>query len=68
MLGPIRLVNIHHRQEVPVVLLGPDGPELLPPEPPVVPEGPVPVVPDFDADVFAAGVTALKMLVMLTAS
>jgi len=51
-----------------VVLLGPDGPELLPPEPPVVPEGPVPVVPDFDADVFAAGVTALKMLVMLTAS
>ncbi len=51
-----------------MVPLGPDGPELDEPEGPVVPELPVPVVPDFDPDVLAAGVTALKMLAMMTAS
>lgn len=65
---PARTVDVCHRQDVPVVLLGPDGPELVEPEAPVVPELLVPVVPDFDPDVLAAGVTALKTLAIMTAS
>lgn len=51
-----------------MVLLGPDGPELVEPDVPVVPELLVPDVADFDPDVLAAGVTDLKMLAMMTAS